>query len=85
MKKYDFVNPTKQPARAFRAEYEKALAENASLKAAAAGKEEVWMLVQPAKRRLTPHSAGPTTYSRLRIILKAQDALTHYSEIHQIL
>lgn len=42
------LNPSRQAPRLLRNEYEQALAENASLKTAAAGKEEVLMLVQLA-------------------------------------
>lgn len=42
------MNPKQLGARAFREEYDKVIAENASLKTAAAGNEEVWMAVHHA-------------------------------------
>ena len=43
------INPQRIKPHDFRNEYERALAENASLKTAAAGNEEVQMPVQPAE------------------------------------
>lgn len=42
------LNPLKQNARVLRAEFDRALAENASLKTAAAGNDEVRLLIQQA-------------------------------------